>query len=117
MAIVIITVLNAVFTVFFAQLLVYMLVQLLVTIAIVLCNVMHIWYLVVQHHVCFVQLLESQIADSGVVSSIPIRPHPMHSWRLIIKYFTVFPPSTDSRRAVVSYKRKYVHFLLVNRLV
>ena len=28
-----------------------------------------------------------------------------------------FPPSTDSRRAVVSYKRNYVHEALVNSLV
>ena len=27
------------------------------------------------------------------------------------------PPSADSRRAVVSYKQKYVHKVLVNRLV
>ena len=35
-----------------------------------------------------------------------------------MKYFYGhFPPSTDSRRAVVSYKRKYVHVAIVNRLV
>ena len=27
------------------------------------------------------------------------------------------PPSADSRRVVVSYKQKYVHKVLVNRLV
>ena len=29
----------------------------------------------------------------------------------------IFLPSVDSRRVVVSYKRKYVHIVLVNRLV
>ena len=29
----------------------------------------------------------------------------------------ILPPSTDSRRVVVSYKRNYVHKVLVNRLV
>ena len=58
-------------------------------------------------------------ANPGVASSIPVRSHTFveidHEM-----IFTVIPlPSTDSfisRRVVVSYKRKYVHKLLVNRL-
>ena len=41
-------------------------------------------------------------ADPGVASSIPVRSHTF--------------VEIDSRRVVVSYKRKYVHELLVNRL-
>ena len=36
------------------------------------------------------------------------------SWNI---FYGHSPPSTDSRRAVVSYKRKYVHWILVNRLI
>ena len=41
---------------------------------------------------------------SGVLGSIPVWPH------------TFISPSADSRGAVVSYWRKYVHKVLVNRL-
>ena len=41
---------------------------------------------------------------SEVVVSIPVWPH------------TFVSPSADSRRALVSYWRKYVHEVLVNRL-
>ena len=33
------------------------------------------------------------------------------------KFLAIFFPSSDSRRAVVSYKQKYVHKVLVNHLV
>ena len=50
-------------------------------------------------------------ADPGVASSIPIRSHTFveidHEMISTLIY---------SRRVVVSYKRKYVHELLVNRL-
>ena len=39
------------------------------------------------------------------------------AWRLIIKEFPRSFSSADSRRVVVSYKRKYVHKVLVNHLV
>ena len=55
--------------------------------------------------------------DTGVASSIPARP--ILSWRLIMQLFLrLFSslPLIHSRRVVVSYKRKYVHKLLVNRL-
>ena len=42
-------------------------------------------------------------ADPGIVSSIPARSH-------------TFVEIDHSRRVAVSYKRKYVHKLLVNRL-
>ena len=56
-------------------------------------------------------------AYPGVASSI--RSGPILSWRLIMKLFLrsfSSLPLIHSRRVVVSYKRKYVHELLVNRL-
>ena len=65
------------------------------------------------------ELWVSQIADPGVASSIPARSHTFGDYREI--FSTVFhgyaSPSADSRMVVVSYKRKYVHDLLFNRLV
>ena len=52
----------------------------------------------------------SLTADPGVTNSIPARSH------TFVKIDCDFPPSTDSRRVVVSFKRKYVHEVLVNRL-
>ena len=55
-------------------------------------------------------------ADPGVASSIPARSHTfVEIDHEIIS--TVILPSAHSRRVVVSYKRKYVHKLLVNRLL
>ena len=55
-------------------------------------------------------------ADSGVVSLILVRSHTfVENDHEIIS--TVILPSAGSRRVVVSYKRKYVHKVLVNRLV
>ena len=54
-------------------------------------------------------------ADPGVASSIPVRSHIF----VEIDYeiiSTVILPLIHSRRVVVSYKRKYVHELMVNRL-
>ena len=59
------------------------------------------------------QLIASQIADPGVVSLIPARPHTFMEIDHEI-FSSHFLPSTDSR-AVVSYKQKYVHRVLVNR--
>ena len=62
------------------------------------------------------QSIRSLIADQGVASSIPARSHIfMEIAREIISTVTLLP-SADSRRAVVSYTRKYVHKVLVNRL-
>ena len=54
-------------------------------------------------------------ADPGVASSIPARYHTF----VEIDHETVILllPLIYSRRVVVSYKRKYVHKLLVNRLL
>ena len=53
-------------------------------------------------------------ADPGVVSSIPVRSHTLveidHE---IISMFIFSLPLIHLRRVVVSYKRKYVHDLLV----
>ena len=46
-------------------------------------------------------------ADPGVASLILAQSHT----------FAEIDPSADSRRVVVSYKQKYVHKVLVNRLV
>ena len=52
-------------------------------------------------------------ADPGVASFISARSHTDHE---IISTAILFP-SADSRWVVVSYKRKYVHDVLFNRLV
>ena len=56
-------------------------------------------------------------ADPGVVSSIPARSHTfIEIDHEIISTVILLPSADSSRRVVVSYKRKYVHKLLVNRL-
>ena len=60
-------------------------------------------------------------ADPGVASSIPVRSHTFveidHEMisTVILRSFSSLP-LIHSRTVVVSYKRKYVHKLLVNRL-
>ena len=56
-------------------------------------------------------------ADPGVVSSIPAWYHTFMEIDHEIISTAIFLPSTDSRRVVVSYKRKYVYEVLVNCLV
>ena len=56
-------------------------------------------------------------ADPGVASSIPARSHTfVEIDHEIISTVILLFPLIYSRRVVVSYKRKYVHELLVNRL-
>ena len=56
-------------------------------------------------------------ADPGVASSISARSHTfMEIDHEIISTVILLLPLIYSRRVVVSYKRKYVHELLVNRL-
>ena len=57
-------------------------------------------------------------ADPGVASSIPARYHTfVEIDHEIISKVILLLPLIYSRRVVVSYKRKYVHKLLVNRLL
>ena len=57
-------------------------------------------------------------ADPGVASSIPAQYHTfMEIDHEIISTVILLLPLIYSRRVVVSYKRKYVHKLLVNRLL
>ena len=58
-------------------------------------------------------------ADPGVVSLIPARSHTFVEVDHEVISMVILLPSADSRRVVVSYKRKYmyVHKVLVNRLV
>ena len=56
-------------------------------------------------------------ADPGVVSLIPARSHTFVEIDHEIISMVILAPSADSRRVVVSYKRKYVHKVLVNHLV
>ena len=60
------------------------------------------------------QLVASPIADPGVLSLIPALPHTFVAIDHEI-FSTVILRTADSRRAVVSYMRKYVHAVLVNR--
>ena len=56
-------------------------------------------------------------ADPGVASSIPVRPHTfVEIDHEMISTVILLLLLIHSRRVVVSYKRKYVHELLVNRL-
>ena len=52
-----------------------------------------------------------------VVSLISIRSHTFVEIDLEIISTAILLPSADSRRDVVSYKRKYVHKVLANGLV
>ena len=56
-------------------------------------------------------------ADSGVTSSIPVRSHTLVEIAHEIISRSILLPSADSKRVVVSYKGKYVHQVLINRLV
>ena len=56
-------------------------------------------------------------ADPGVASSIPVLSHTfVEIDHEMISTVILLLPLIHSRRVVVSYKRKYVHKLLVNRL-
>ena len=57
----------------------------------------------------------SLIADQGVASSIPARSHTFVEIDHEIQSFSSLPLN-HSRRVVVSFKRKYVHEVLVNCL-
>ena len=56
-------------------------------------------------------------ADPGVVSLIPTLSHTFVEIDYEIISTAILVPSADSRRVVVSYKRKYVHEVLVKCLV
>ena len=56
-------------------------------------------------------------ADPGVLCLIPVRSHTFVEMDHEIISRAILLPFPDSRRVVVSYKRKYVHEVLVNRLV
>ena len=56
------------------------------------------------------------IADPGVASSIPVRSHTFVEIDHEKISTVILLPSAHSTRVVVSYKRNYVHELLVNRL-
>ena len=58
----------------------------------------------------------SLIADPGVASLILAWSHTFVEIDHEIISMVILLPSADSRRVVVSYKRKYVHQVLVNRL-
>ena len=56
-------------------------------------------------------------ADPWVASWIPARSHTFVEIDHEITSTTILLPLADSRRVVVSYKRKYAHEVLVNSLV
>ena len=58
-----------------------------------------------------------QTANPGVASLIPARSHTVVEIDHEIISKAILLPSADSIRDVVSYKRKYVHEVLVNCLV
>ena len=68
-----------------------------------------------QYHVWLQMCVWLQIQGSRVWS----QPWPILLWRLIMKQLLLsssFLPLNHSKRFIVSYKRKYLHNLLVNRL-
>ena len=62
---------------------------------------------------CVAQLVTCLAADPVVTA----RSHTFSETDHEIISTVILPPSADSRRIVVSYKRKYVHEALINRLV
>ena len=66
---------------------------------------------------CIAQSVIYLTADPGVASSIPVGSHTFTEIDHEIISTAIFLPSSDSRRVFVSYKLKYVHKVLVNRLV
>ena len=56
-------------------------------------------------------------ADPGAVSWIPVQSHTFVEIDNEIISTVILLPSSDSRRVVISYKRKNVHKVLVNCLV
>ena len=63
------------------------------------------------------QLVLSLTANPGVPSSIPAGSYTLAGIDHEIIFTAILLPSADSRRVVVSYKRKFVHEALVNHLV
>ena len=63
------------------------------------------------------QLVTCLTVDPGVVSLISAQSHAFAEIDHEILSTAILLPSADSRRVVVSYKRKYVHEVLVNCLV
>ena len=69
---------------------------------------------------CFIgQSVVSLTADPGFESFIPARSHTFVEidHEIISTGLYCHSPSADGRRVVVSYKRKYVHEVLVNGVV
>ena len=66
---------------------------------------------------CIDQLIMCLAADPGVLSLIRAQSHTFTEIDHEIISTAILLPSADSRRVVVSYNRKYVHKVLVNRLV
>ena len=56
-------------------------------------------------------------AEPGVPSLIPAQSYNFVEIDHEIIYTAILLPSADSKRVVVSYKQKFVHEVLVNRLV
>ena len=56
-------------------------------------------------------------ADQGVLSLIPAQSNTFFEIDHEMTSTVILLPSADSRRVVVSYKRKYLHEVLVNYLV
>ena len=63
------------------------------------------------------QLVTCLAADPGVASLIPAWSHTFVEIDHEIISRVILLPSADSRKVVVSYKRRYVHEVLVNCLV
>ena len=63
------------------------------------------------------QLVASLISDQTVVSLIPILPHTFLETDQKTIFYGHSSHCANSKSVVISYKRMYVHYLLVNRYV
>ena len=82
-----------------------------------MANLMLVECVIASHAGVWTCQFECLTADPGVASSIPVRPHTfVEIDHEIISTVISSLPLIHSRRVIVSYKREYVHELLVNRL-
>ena len=75
------------------------------------------YIILIASHLFSVSLKTCLTADPVLASSIPARSHTFVEIYHEIIFTAILLPSPDPRRVVASYKRKYVHEVLINCLV
>ena len=69
------------------------------------------------HYVVTFALIEIKLDTQSITPTSAQKPTPSICWHQIKKILWSSPFPADSRRVVVSYMQKYVHQVMVNRLV